>query len=137
MNIGDVMDEIAERLRRAPSLAGRTFEYPPGSVHGHAAIVTYPDDYTFDAAYQRGLDRMTIPVWIVVGRPTDRSTRDLLSKYINGSGEESVKALLEDDDEYQSFDTLRVASVQFDNYPIGAVEYLAAGFNLEITGQGA
>jgi hypothetical protein len=137
MKVGDVMDEIAERLRQAPSLAGRTNATPPASITGHGASVGYPDSYTFDAAYSRGLDRMTLPVWVVVGNPTERQTRDRLTKYVDGSGEESIKALLEDDDEYQSFDTLRVASIEFLTMPIQAIDYLTAIFNLEITGQGA
>jgi hypothetical protein len=136
MNIGDVMDELAERLRLAPSLAGRTYAYPPGTVTPPAAIVAYPTDGTFDATYGRGMDRMRGVVVVVVGRPTERQSRDALAKYMNGSGPESVKVLLDGDD-YTSCDSVRVATWETDVYTIGATDYLTAVFELDIAGQGA
>lgn len=136
MQIGDVMDEIAERLRLAPSLTGRTYAYPPGSVTAPAAIVSYPTGGTFDETYGRGMDRMRGVVVVVVGRPTERQSRDLLTKYMDGSGAESVKALLDGDD-YDSCDSVRVAGWDTDVYTIGATDYLTAVFDLDIAGQGA
>jgi hypothetical protein len=109
MVLGDIMDEMAARLRLAPSLAGRTFAYPPASIKAPAAIVTYPEDYTFDATYRRGMDKMTGEVLVAVGRPHERQSRDLLTKYVNGSGPESVKALLDStaDNPYSSCDSVR------------------------------
>lgn len=138
MVIGDIMDEMAARLRLAPSLAGRTFAYPPASIKAPAAIVGYPEDYTFDATYGRGMDRMTGEVIVAVGRPHERQSRDLLTKYVNGSGPESVKALLDGGQgAYTSCDSVRVASAVFDVVVIGGVDYLAAVFSVDIAGQGA
>lgn len=137
MNIGDVMDEIAERLRGAASLAGRTYAYPPGSITPPAAIVSYPTTGTFDATYGRGVDTMTGVVVVVVGSPTLRQTRDQLTKYLDGSGAESVKALLDGDDgDYASCDGVRVADWETDVYTIGGTDYLAAVFSLDIAGPG-
>jgi hypothetical protein len=138
MVLGDIMDEMARKLRLAPSLAGRTYAYPPASVKAPAAIVTYPEDYTFDATYGRGMDRMTGEVVVVVGRPHERQSRDLLTKYVNGSGPESVKALLDGGQgSYDSCDSVRVSGIEFDVVVIGGVEYLGAVFAVDIAGRGA
>lgn len=138
MDLGAIMDELAAKLRLAPSLAGRTFAYPPASIKAPAAIVTYPEDYTFDATYGRGMDRMTGEVFVAVGRPHERQSRDLITKYVNGSGPESVKALLDGSNgAYTSCDSVRVKSVEFDVVQIGGVDYLAAVFSVDIAGKGA
>lgn len=137
MNLGAVMDEIAERLRQAPTLAGRTFAYPPATVSPPAAIVTYPTDGTFDETYGRGVDRMTGVVVVLVGRPTERQTRDNLTRYIDGSGTESVKQLVDGEDgDYTACDGVRVASWETDVHTIGGTDYLAAVFSLDIYGPG-
>lgn len=137
MNLVPVMDEIAEKLRAAPSLAGRTYAYPQAKVVPPAAIVTYPTDGTFDATYGRGVDTMTGGIVIVVGRPNERTARDRLAKYINGTGAESVKALVDgDEDDYTSCDGVRVAEWETDVYTLGAIDYLAVIFRLEIAGPG-
>jgi hypothetical protein len=135
MNLADVMDEVAERVRVAPSLAGRTYAWPIASVMGPAAIVGYPSDYTFDLTYGRGVDTMTGSLVVVVGRPTDESSRDRIAGYVAGDGPESIKALVDGED-YESCDGVRVASVEFDVYSIGGVDQLAAVFSLDIAGPG-
>jgi hypothetical protein len=138
VNLADVMDELAERLRLAPSLAGqRTHASPPGTITPPSAIVGYPENITFDATYGRGVDTMVGTVVVVVGRPTDRSARDRLAGYAAGSGAESIKTLLDGDDgDYESCDGVRVASIEFDVFTIGDIDYLAAVFALDITGPG-
>lgn len=136
MRLSDVMDEIATRLRNASSLAGRTYAYPPGKVVAPAAIVTYPTEYTYDLTYGRGMDRIKGQIVVVVGRPTERQSRDRLTQYADGAGPQSVKALVDGDD-YTSCDTVRVESAEFDVFPIGGVDYLAAVFSVDIAGRGA
>jgi len=137
MNLVAVMDEIAEKLRAAPSLTGRTYAYPQSPIAPPAAIVTYPTEGTFDATYGRGLDTMTGVVVIAVGRPNERTARDRLAGYIAGSGPESVKALLDgDEDDYTSCDGIRVAEWETDVYNIGGTDYLVVIFRLDIAGPG-
>lgn len=138
MKVADVMDEIAARLRLAPSLAGRTYAYPQSPIVPPAAIVTYPTDGTYDATYSRGKDSMTGVVVVLVGRPNERTTRDRISKYIDGSGPESVKALL-DAEGYTSCDSdgVRVTDWETDVYTISGTDYLAAVFRVDIIGPGA
>jgi hypothetical protein len=128
------MDEVAVRLDTIAGL--RVWAWPPGSVTPPAAVVSYPETYTFDETYGRGMDRITLPVVVVVGVPTERQTRDLLGQYCDGSGAASLKAVLESGT-YTAFDTIRVVDIDFDTVTIGGVEHVAALFTLDIAGSGS
>lgn len=138
MNLADVMDEIGDRLDTIDGL--RVFRYPPDGVPPvPAAIVTYPDSYTYDETYGRGMDRISsLPVVLLVGKVSDRTARDRITKYVDGSGPESVKAVLESGT-HTAFDILRVSSVEFDRITFGGTGnvFLSATLLLDIAGQGA
>lgn len=134
MDLGNVMDAISTRLDTITGL--RCFASPPATLVPPAAVVSYPDTLAFDATYGRGMDRLDLPVVVVVGRPTDRSTRDNLSLYCDGSGASSVKAVLESGT-YSAFHTVRVKDIEFDVVTIAAIDYMAAIFNLDIAGSGS
>lgn len=134
MIVSDLMDELATQLETISGL--RCFAYPPDSLTPPAAVVSYPDVINYDATYGRGSDTLTLPVMVLVGRPTDRTARDLLSAYVDGSGSKSVKAVLEAGT-YTAFDSIRVASAEIDVVTIGATPYLNAEFSVEITGSGS
>lgn len=133
MDLAVVMDAVGDRLDTIPNL--RVHRYPPGSVTPPAAVVAYPDTYTFDQTYGRGMDVMTLPVVLVVGKVTDRSARNQLGAYVNGSGTKSVKQVLESGT-YTAFDTVTVTKVEFDVVTIAGTDYLAATFDLDISGAG-
>jgi len=134
MDLSDVMDALATQLDTIAGL--RVHAAPPGTVTPPAGIVSFPERIAFDGTYARGMDQITLPVVVVVGRPTDRSTRDLLAAYVAGSGASSVKAVLEAGT-YTAFDTVRVVGAEFDVVTIGATDYLAATFSIEISGSGS
>lgn len=134
MDLGDVMDQVATQLDTITGL--RVFAHPPGTVVPPAAVVSYPETYTFDETYGRGMDRLTLPVVVVVGKPTERSTRDRLAAYCDGSGSSSVKAVLESG-AYSAFHMLRVVDIEFDAVTIGGTDYMAALFTVDIAGQGS
>lgn len=134
MNVDDVMDQIATRLDTITGL--RVYAWPPGTVAPPAVVVSFPDSYTYDETYGRGMDRLSLPVVVVVGRPTERQTRDNLARYVAGSGAASVKAVLESGT-YSAFHTVRVTGVEFDVVTIGSNDYAAALFTLDIAGSGA
>lgn len=136
MKINDVMDEIATRMRTIPTLAGRTYAWPPGTITPPAAIVPYPGPGTYDLSYQRGADRTEGSVLVLLGRPTERSTRDALTGYVDGSGAESVKEALDGDGDYTSCDSVTVTGWDTDVVTIGSTDYLAAVFELDIVGRG-
>lgn len=129
-----MMTEVASRLDTIDGL--RVFAYPQGQVRPPAAIVSYPEDVEFDVTYVRGLDRIILPVVVLLGRPNDRGTRDRMSAYAAGSGPASIKAVLESGT-YTAFDLIVVTGAQFDPYTDGGVQYLGGVFMCEISGSGA
>lgn len=133
MNLADVMDEVAAKLSVIPNL--RVFAYPPDALTPPGAVVSYPENITFDQTYGRGMDRMTLPVWLIEGLPTDRSCRDRLGAYCNGSGPQSVKEAVESG-AYSTCDTVRVMSIEFTPVSIGGTEYMSAVFDLDVSGSG-
>lgn len=135
MKLTDVMDEIAERLRQVPSLAGRTYEWPKASITAPAAIVTYPTHGDFDETYARGRDRWDGVVAVCAGKPTDRGTREQVGGYVDGSGPESVKEALEAEG-YASCDSVTVTGWDIDIWQVGGVDSLTAVFALDIWGPG-
>jgi hypothetical protein len=135
MDLANVMDEIGDQLDTIDGL--RVYRYPPDNVAVPAAVVAYPEDYEFDSTYARGMDRITnLPVVVMVGKVSDRASRDRISAYANGAGAKSVKAVIESGI-YTAFDTVRVQMVEFDIVQMANVEYLAATFSLDIAGQGS
>lgn len=129
-----MMDELGDRLDQVDGL--RVYRWPPSSVSVPAAVVSYPDLIDFDGAYTRGMDRMTLPVVVLVGKPSDRGARDVIARYCDGSGPASVKQLL-DGGGWTAMDSVRVTQVEFTVVTVGTTDYLAATFELDIVGQGA
>lgn len=134
MNIVDVMDQVATQLATITGL--RVTAYPPDNVQVPAAVVSWPDSYTYDETYRRGMDRLTLPVLVLVQRTPDRVARSALAIYCNGSGSSSIKAVLESGT-YTAFDSLRVESVAFDVVTFAGTDYTAATFSIDVVGSGA
>ena len=135
MRLADVMDEVAAVAATVPSLAGRTYAWPAEEVSPPAAMVTYPAELDPLVAFQRGTDRWTAGLVVVVGRVWDRSTRDQMAGYVSGDGAESVIAALFAHD-WQECAYCVPVRVTFDAIQIAGVEYMAALFELDIAGNG-
>lgn len=134
MDLAAVMDEIGDRLDTITGL--RVYRYPPDNVHPPAAVVSYPETYEFDGAMARGMDRIDLPVIVLVGRVSDRASRDRIAAYVAGSGPRSVKAVVEGAESYSALHTVRVQGVDFDVVSVAGVDHLAATFTLDIAGPG-
>lgn len=134
MNIGDVMDQLGTALEGIDGL--RVFPYNADKVNPPAAVVAWPDPLTYDDTMARGADRMTLHLFVLVGRFDARTTRDRLSAYLDGSGASSVKAAVEGGT-YTACDSVRVTEATVDSYTSGGVDLLGADFTLDIYGRGA
>jgi hypothetical protein len=134
MNLATAMSTMATRLGTIAEL--NAYGYPIENVAVPAAVVGFPEDYSYDATMGRGSDRMTLPVFVLVGKVSDRASRDTLADYVNGSGSKSVKATLETGT-YTAFDTLRVESVSFETVSVAGIEYLAGIFDVMVFGDGS
>lgn len=135
MDLALVMDDVAERLRSIQEFLS-VHARPPDGVTAPCAVVAYPETLTFDETYGRGMDRMTLPVVVVVGKPSTAAARESMARFCNGTGPSSVKEVLESGI-YTAFDELRVTEVDFDVITVGTSDYLAASFGLDIVGQGS
>lgn len=131
MNLASVMAALATELDKIDGL--RVYGWPADQVAAPAAVVGYPSTYSFDQTFGRGSDRMTIPVFVLVGRVDDRTARDVLGAYVDGSGAKSVKAKVEAGS-YSAMDSVRVVDVEFLAVSVGGVEYLAAEFSVDVFG---
>lgn len=133
MNLGNVMDEIGTALDTITGL--NVFPYWADRVVPPAAVVAWPDPVTYDSTMARGSDDLTLSVIVLVGRFDARTTRDRMSRYLDGSGAASIKAVLEAAT-YTTLDAIRVATATVDTYTSAGVELLGAEFQLQITGRG-
>jgi hypothetical protein len=134
MNIAAVMDELGDALGAIDGL--RVFPYSAPAISPPAAIVGWPEPITYDSTMARGMDELSLPVWVLVGKVDARTSRDALAAYLDGSGGSSVKAAI-DGGTYTACDSVRVTSATVEAITSGGVEYLGAVLQVEITGQGA
>lgn len=133
MDLNNVVDELTTQLKTITGL--RVHSEPPGTVDPPAAVISWPE-VDYDGTYARGMDKLTLPLVLVVGKASERIARKTVNAYVNGSGAKSIKAVLEAGT-YTAFDVVRVVSAAPETDFIGGVEFLAYVFSLEITGSGA
>lgn len=134
VNIGDVMDEVADRLGAITGL--RAYAWPAGTVSPPAAVVNYPESITPTSTYGAGMATMQLVVYILVGQPNDRATRDAASVFSAGSGTGSVKAALEATG-WTSCDVMTVGPMEFGTVTVAGVDYLAIQVTVDVVGSGA
>jgi hypothetical protein len=133
MDLADVMDDLGAALETIDGL--RVFPYWADKITPPAAIVGFPESLDFDETMGRGLDRMDIPVIVLVARRDGRSTRGRLTRYVAGSGDESVKAAVEG---YAAtaYQSARVERVEFGAATVAGIEHLSATFSVDVIGPG-
>lgn len=134
MILATVMTEINTALDTISGL--RCFPFPADNVAAPASIVGYPTEVTYDVTMGRGVDSFVIPVFLLVARITDRTARDALGAYLDGSGAKSVKAVLQAGT-YSNGTKVRVASADIQVVTVADIDYLAAVFSVNVYGQGA
>lgn len=84
MNIAGVMDALATKAR---TVYPRAYGYPVESVQPPAVVVSYPeDDITIHSTFGRGSDEAEFPIYVVVGKSSEKPARDALSAAIAGAG---------------------------------------------------
>lgn len=134
MNLADLMDEVASVLDEITGL--RVTAFPPATLSPPAGYVTYPEEVSFDETYGRGTDRISgLKFALLSGKVTDRSARDVVCAWAAGTGEKSVKQLMEAH-RWASCDDLTVESCSFDVETIAGVDYLAVVFSANAYGSG-
>lgn len=133
MNVANLMAEIATALGSISGL--RVYNFVAGAISPPTAIVGLPDAAEFDLTYQRGADRLTLPVTVLLSKAEDRVSAKTLANYLSGSGALSIKAAIESHD-FTEPDWVRVVSAEVSIVTVAAVDYLAATFQLDVVGGG-
>lgn len=126
-----VQDGLGARLGTIAGL--RVSDYLADSIAPPAAVVAV-EELIYDVTMGRGTDSGRFLVHVLVGRANDRAARDALDPYLNGSGAKSVKAAVEGGggDLGGAADSVRVESATVSVMTVGAVDYLAATFTVDV-----
>lgn len=127
-----IIAAIATRLRTIQGL--RVFDYMSDGIAPPTAIVSLPRQIDFDLTYGRGSDTLTIPVLVLVAKVSDRASTTNLAKYLDLSGPTSIKEVIEADSDIGDFYVPRASNVGA--YTFGAIDYLGATFDVQVTTQG-
>lgn len=127
INLNTAMDAIGAALAGITGV--RVYDYLAENVAVPAAVVGLPMPLTYDHTKGRGTDRATFPVYLVVGRVSDRAARDALAVYCDGTAAATVAVKAAVD----AVAECRVIDVDFSNpvMTIGGAEYLAATFHVD------
>ena len=116
------------------SLRGRTYPYPAPNVIPPAAFVGWPDQINYDLGMSLGGWSLNIPLLVAVGRADLQSARDAVGAYLASEGASSVRAALSGGP-YGAFDTALVTAARIEPISIAGTEYLAAIFDVAVTGR--
>lgn len=112
----------------------RAYGYPRPEITPPCVVVGYPSkldyDLTFHANGSTGKVEAVFPVWYVVADVLDKAARDALSPLITGAG--SIKAVL--DGAVAGYDVVNTIDMTVETFTIGAMDYLAARFDVEVIG---
>lgn len=127
-----VRNGLKDNLQTIPGL--RVYELIPSPAVAPAAIVGQLD-FTFDLNNARGLDQANLDVVVLVQRLAQKSAQNDLDKYLQGSGDYSIKAAIESDLTLGgACSTLRVISAQAGSYTSGDIEFLSYRYSLIVWG---
>ena len=132
MNLKTIMEELRAGLLPAMTGAGiNAFDYPVGRVNAPAVVLSYPERIDYHGAYQGGMQRLTIPLVVVVARANEESAADLLGELCATEGDKSIMMIVENAS-YTALDAVTVTSVDFDVVEIAGASYVAALFTLDV-----
>ncbi len=131
LDLNATMNALGSRLATIAGL--RVVDYPADGISPPAGVVSYPESVDYDETYRAGADRATFPVHVLTGKVSDRASRDRIGAFVARSGASSVKTTLEADPTLAgAVASLRVQRATFSTITVGAVDYVAATFDVEV-----
>ena len=129
-----VRDGLKKNLSTIKGL--RCYDIIPDLPQPPAAVVGQLD-FTFDLNNARGLDQANLDVYVIVQRHSERTAQDDLDKYLQGSGDYSIKAAIESDLTLGgACNTLRVTSAESGTYTSGDLQFISYRYRITVWGQG-
>ncbi|NDE71764.1 MAG: hypothetical protein EB054_03530 [Actinobacteria bacterium] len=132
MTVSTVRDNLKTQLSSISGL--RIYDTVPDSINVPAAVVGMLD-MDFDATMNRGYDRATLDVILITGRMSERSAQNTLDTYLSGSGNSSIKTVVEANKTLSgAVQTLRVTAATSGSIQVSGIDYLAYRFRVELIG---
>ena len=111
------------------------YDYVPDTAPATPCGIVGNVSIDWDDAMQRGLDRATFSVYVVVSRMSERSGQDTLDSLLAGSGSGSVKTALEAGGNLNgSCSTVIVTRATPISISMGGVEFFAYDYEVEAYG---
>lgn len=111
------------------------YDYIPDTAPATPCGIVGNVSLDWDDAMQRGLDRATFSVYVVVSRMSERSGQDTLDSLLAGSGSGSVKTALEAGGNLNgSCSTVMVTRATPLSFSMGGVEFFAYEYEVETYG---
>lgn len=136
MNVQTVKAEISTLLATIAGL--RAYAWGKGSGTPPMALVGWPEEVQYVGTYGRGQTRIPdLPVLVAIGKVSERAAATRLGAYLDEAGADSIPLKIESRaGSWTSCDVVTVTSAKIMVITLGAVDYLAAEFHLDITGKG-
>jgi hypothetical protein len=111
------------------------YDYVPDTAPPTPSAIVGNVSLEWDEAMQRGLDRATFSVYVVVSRMAERSGQETLDSLLAGSGSGSVKTALEAGGNLNgSCSTVRVTTATPISITMGGVDFFAYEYEVEAYG---
>lgn len=111
------------------------YDYIPDTAPATPCGIVGNVSIDWDDAMQRGLDRATFSVYVIVSRMSERSGQDTLDSLLAGSGAGSVKTALEAGGNLNgSCSTVLVTRATPLSFSMGGVEFFAYEYEVEAYG---
>jgi hypothetical protein len=134
MVIGSVRTGIKNNLAAISGL--RTYDVVPDSMSVPAAVVGIPTEIDYDYTLNRSNDQAVFPVRVFIGKASDRNAQKLLDVYLDSTGSQSIKTVIENDSSLGgAANTVMVERASgIGVYTIAGVDYLGAEFSVRVWG---
>lgn len=121
MDLAATMDALATAASTGTT-TGRSYAYPVDDAQPPCVIVGYPTEWDFDVTMTVKNAKATYPVWYVVGKVTEKATRDKVSAAVL-----VLKTALE-----AASLVIRVVRSAFEPVVLGGVTYMSVRLDCEV-----
>lgn len=129
LDLAAVMDALVASVVDA-GILDRAYGWPLPEVSPPCVVAGYPTSYSPGVTMDRGHDRATFPIWLVLGRIDERTTRDVFGSYLNGTAD-IVDALNNADVDHEWSCRVMAAEVQ-PWVPVPELTYLSIRFDVDV-----
>jgi hypothetical protein len=120
-----IMDALAEKCIQ--EVTPRAYAWPTESITVPCVVIGYPTEIDYDSTMYRGSDRALFPVFYIVGKASDRNSRDDISVVISGPMKDALDGTLDG-----AVNECSVMGCSVTEITVNSVAYLAAKFDIEI-----